>query len=104
MASRPIQNAEPSSHSLHVSCNPVKKRAEWAHSHPQPRLTPISTSGSCLIFSPAAVKLLSIGETSIVRPTVPVPQTTAATCLMPGSCRAGAASRLTSMHQYLIIS
>lgn len=33
-----------------------------------------------------------------MRPTVPVPHTTAATCLMPGMLNAGAASRLTSVH------
>ena len=70
------------------------------YNHPQPRLTPMSTKGSCRTLSfPSTSMSLSMADTSIVRPTVPVPQTTAATCLIPGNCRAGAASRLTSVCQ-----
>ncbi len=98
MARRPSQKAEPSSQSLDVSaCVPLSQGGR-TNMYPHPRETATSSRGS-LRTSAIPWLLGPAWPTRIVRPTVPVPQTTATTCAIPGRSSAGAASKLTSRLQ-----
>jgi hypothetical protein len=83
--------------------------SKWTYRYPQPLATATSSRGNCRSLpTPFVLSTPSrLGDDSadwilsilIVRPTVPVPQTTATTWSTPGISRAGAASMLTSEDQ-----